>query len=161
MMKVSIIAAVARNGVIGSENRLPWHIPDDFKWFRKQTAGHALIMGRSTFESIGKLLPERANIILSRRDDFAVPGAEVFPSFEGALEHLREKGEEEAFVIGGAQVYRESLPFADRLYLTLIHNDYPGDARFPPIPEGDFHTVFEENHAGEPPYSFVIMERRS
>jgi dihydrofolate reductase len=160
-MKVSIIVAIARNGVIGSENRLPWHIPDDFKWFRKQTSRHAVIMGRSTFESIGKPLPERANIILSRRGDFTVPGAEVFPSLDEALEHLREKGEEEAFVIGGAQVYRETLPFADRLYLTLIRDDYPGDARFPPIPEGDFHTVFEESHAGEPPYSFVIMERRS
>jgi dihydrofolate reductase len=176
-MTVSIIAAMAQNGVIGSENRLPWRIPEDFTWFRTRTRGHAVIMGRKTYESIGKNLPGRRNLILSTKEGYSVPGAESHSSLEEALRSCAASGDEEVFVIGGEKLFRESLPLSGRIYLTVIHRDFEGDARFPDIPEGEFKTVFEESHRaenrgnapdrdrvdGEPPlpYTFMILERVS
>lgn len=176
-MTVSIIAAMAQNRVIGRKNRIPWHIPKDFKWFRKHTWGHAVIMGRKTYESIGKTLPGRRNLILSTKKEYSVPGAESYTSLEEALESCAAGGEEEAFVIGGEKLFRESLPLSGRIYLTVIHRDFDGDAFFPDILPGEFKTVFEERHRGENdgnvqardrvkvgfglPYTFTILERVS
>jgi dihydrofolate reductase len=148
-MTVSIIVAMAQNGVIGRGNRLPWHIPEDFKWFRTHTQGRPVIMGRKTFESIGKILPGRRNLILSTKAGYSVPGAECHTSLEKALESCAAGGHEEAFVIGGEKLFRETLPLTDRIYLTVIHRDFEGDAFFPAIPEGEFKTVFEESHPGK------------
>ena len=176
-MTVSIIAAMAQNGVIGSKNRLPWHIPEDFTWFRARTRGRAVIMGRKTYESIGTILPGRRNLILSTKTGFSVPGAESHASLEEALESCAANGEEEVFIIGGEKLFHESLPLSDRIYLTVIHRDFEGDAFFPEIPEGEFKTVFEENHSGggggnaaaldstkvdsDLSYTFMILERAS
>lgn len=128
--RVSLIAAVAANGVIGDNNALPWRLPEDLRRFKALTLGHPVIMGRKTFESIGRPLPGRRNIVISRNREYAAAGCEVAASLEAALEACRN-GSDEVFIIGGAQIYAEALPLAQRLYLTEISRDFEGDARFP------------------------------
>lgn len=128
-MILSCIVAVAENGVIGRGNGLPWRLSADLKRFKKLTTGHTLIMGRKTFESIGRPLPDRTSIVLTHDRAYERPGAVVVHSLEEALERCR--GEEEVFAIGGAAVFREALPRAQRLYLTRVHADVAGDVRFP------------------------------
>ena len=128
---VALIAAVAANGVIGADNRLPWRLADDLKRFRALTIGHAVIMGRKTWESLPRALPERQNIVVTRQRDFAAAGAEVAHSFAAALALVRLP--EPAFCIGGGELYRAALPFATTLHLTEIARDFDGDARFPPF----------------------------
>ncbi len=127
--RVALIAAIAQNGVIGVDNRLPWRLPDDLRRFRALTTGHSIIMGRKTWESIGKPLPDRQNIVVSRQRDFHAPGADVVTSLDAALAAARLP--DPVFVIGGEALYREALPLASDLYVTEIHRDFQGDARFP------------------------------
>lgn len=162
--RLSIIAAVARNGAIGYENRLLYRLPDDLKRFKALTTGHTVIMGRRTFESLPKgALPNRRNLVLSRRAGQQFEGAECFPSLEEALLHCPQ--DEEVFVIGGAAVYREALPMAGKLYLTLVE-DTPerADAYFPEV---DMTEWKETNRDARPsddrhpcPYAFADYERR-
>ena len=126
---LSIIVAVARNGVIGDKNSLLWHISEDLKHFKALTSGHPVIMGRKTFESLGRPLPNRTNVVVSRQA-IGIPGCEVVHSLREALA-LFPDPEEELFVIGGAQIYAEALPLDDRFYLTRVDRDYEGDTRFP------------------------------
>jgi dihydrofolate reductase len=130
-MILSCIAAVADNGVIGRGNGLPWRLSADLKRFKQLTTGHTLIMGRKTFESIGKPLPNRTSIVLTRDRGYRAPGAIVVHDLNEALE--RCKGEQEVFVIGGAAVFREALPRVTRLYLTRVHADIEGDVHFPEV----------------------------
>lgn len=148
-MRVSLIAAVAENGTIGRDGSLPWHLPDDLKRFRALTTGHHVIMGRRTFESIGRPLPQRTSLVISRDPRLRIDGARVLPSVEAALQHARAAGEKEAFVIGGASIYAAALPIADRLYLTKIAARVDGDAFFPPIDEGDWTLQSSESHAAD------------
>jgi dihydrofolate reductase len=129
-MRVSIIVAMDRNGLIGDERGLPWHLPRDLRRFRDLTMGKPVIMGRTTHEHVGRPLPGRENIVLSRRPGFALPGCTVAPSLEIALRHAGECSEE-AFVIGGGEVYRRALPRADRIYLTLVDGVFVGTTYFP------------------------------
>lgn len=126
---ISMIVAVARNGVIGHANDLIWHISEDLRRFKAITTGHPVIMGRKTFESIGRPLPGRTNVVITRNGHFRPEGCLVADSFEKAVAMFPP--DEEAFVIGGAQVYAQALPIAQRLYLTEIEADYEGDTRFP------------------------------
>jgi len=126
---VYLIAAVAANGVIGADGRLPWQLPEDLRHFKRMTQGHAVIMGRKTWESIGKPLPGRKNIVVTRQAGHAAPGASVAPSLEAALALCQEQGI--VFVIGGSELYRAAMPLADALLLTEIHRDFAGDTRFP------------------------------
>ena len=128
---LAIIAAVARNGVIGDANRLPWRLPEDLKRFRTLTTGHAIIMGRRTWESIGRALPERQNIVVTRQQGYTAAGAEVAASLDAALALVRLP--DPAFCIGGGELYRIALPRSAALHLTEIHQSVPGDARFPAI----------------------------
>src|SRR3989442_12299730 len=127
--RVAIIAAVARNGVIGHRTRIPWHLPEDLRRFRQLTLGHAVIMGRRTFESIGKPLAGRNNIVVPRSPDWTRAGCHAAHSLEAALAAVHER--EDAFVIGGAEIYPLALPVARRLYMTEIELDFEGDAFFP------------------------------
>lgn len=136
--KISIVAAIGRRRELGRGNELLWHIPDDLKRFKALTTGHPIIMGRKTFESIGKPLPGRHNIVITR-GDWAHEGATVAHSLEEAL----EKAGEDAFVIGGSQIYEQALPFCDTLYLTLIDDEKPADAFFPEY-EGMFKEIRRE-----------------
>jgi dihydrofolate reductase len=139
---LALIAAVARNGVIGVDNRLPWRLPDDMRRFRALTAGHSIIMGRKTWESIGRPLPDRQNIVVTRQRNFEAPGANVVASLEAALAAAIMP--EPVFVIGGEALYREALPLASRMYLTEIHQDFPGDARFPSYARNAWRETMRE-----------------
>ena len=158
-MKLSIIVAMAKNRVIGRQNRLPWHLPEDLKRFKKLTMGQPVIMGRKTYESIGKPLPGRTNIVLSRNAGFHPPGVVVVREFQDALDHARSLGADEAFVIGGAEMYRLALPLADRLYVTRVKGHFEGDSLFPETDfEKDFQTAGAEEH---PDHVFFTFERKS
>lgn len=148
-MRISLIAAVAEDGTIGRDGRLPWHLPDDLRRFRALTTGHHVIMGRRTFESIGRPLPQRTNLVLSRDPALRADGIQVFSSLETALAFARVAGESEAFVIGGAAIYALALPLADRIYLTRVAARVGGDAVFPPIDEADWSERSREPHAAD------------
>ena len=157
----SLIVAMARNRVIGRDNALPWRLPADLAHFKRITMGHPVIMGRRTFESIGKPLPGRANIVVSRSPGFMAPGCEVAPSLEAAWRAA--DGAEEAFVIGDAALYESALPSADRIYLTEVDAEVEGDTRFPPFDRSRFRETELGAHARDERHAhsvrFVILER--
>jgi dihydrofolate reductase len=155
---ISLIAALAENGVIGRDNALPWRLPADLARFRRLTLGKPVIMGRKTYESIGRPLPQRRNIVLSRQD-LALPEGAVRADGPAAALELAD-GAAETMVIGGAEIYRLFLPLARRLYLTRVHAEIEGDTRFPPLPAAEWREVACERHdATDPAYSFVDLER--
>jgi len=162
-VRLSLIAAVARNGVIGKDGALPWRLSADLKRFKAVTTGHAVIMGRRTWEEIRRPLPGRRNIVLSRDLAFDAPGAEVVTTLADAIERARTSGDGEAFVIGGAHVYAAALPIVDRLHLTRLDYDAEGDTRFPPLDLSGFRLVSEERHEAAPgdpaPYAFLVYDR--
>jgi dihydrofolate reductase len=159
--RVALIAAVARNGVIGVDNRVPWRLPDDLKRFRTLTTGHTVIMGRKTWNSIGRPLPARQNIVLSRRPDWHAPGATLAYSLDQAIAMATLP--DPVFVIGGEALYREALPIADLLYLTEIQRDFAGDARFPAFPRDAWREISREarhlDGAGGFAYDFAAYAR--
>lgn len=155
--RLSIVVAMSRNRVIGRGGRLPWHIPEDLRRFKALTMGHALIMGRRTHESIGRPLPGRRNIVLSR-SAVALPGCEVAGSLPEAL-RLARTTDPEPFVIGGAEVFREAMPLATRLHLTRIDRDVDGDVSFPGLDPSQWREVSRESAATERDVVFVVLER--
>ena len=168
-MKLSMIVAVAENGVIGRNNALPWYLQNDLKYFKQTTMGKPVIMGRKTYESIGKPLPGRTNIVITRQADYQPEGVKVVNSVEAARE-LAESvclidGQEEAMIMGGAEIYTLALPHTDRLYLTEVHADVEGDAFFPEYDKSLWQEVAREDFAAEGPnpynYSFVVYEAKA
>ena len=167
-MKLSLACAMAQNRVIGRNNNLPWYLPEDLKHFKRITMGKPIIMGRKTFESIGKALPGRSNIVVTRNPDYAADGIRVVTSLDEARtlsESIVEiDGMEEAIVIGGAEIYRLALPLADRLYLTEIHADVEGDTYFPEFDRSLWQeaTRLDFDAEGSNPYnySFIVLEPR-
>lgn len=155
-MIISLIAAMAENGVIGRGNAMPWNIASDRALFRRRTMGHPVIFGRKTFESIGFALEGRRNIVLSRQPEFRSPGVVVVPSLEAAFAACGNAAE--AFICGGEQVFRQTISFADRIYLTLIHRNFEGDAFFPAIP-GSFIEKHRLPVRDEIPYTLLFYER--
>ena len=164
-----MIVAVAENGVIGRNNALPWYLPNDLKYFKQTTMGKPVIMGRKTYESIGKPLPGRTNIVITRQADYQPEGVKVVNSVEAARE-LAESvclidGQEEAMIMGGAEIYALALPHTDRLYLTEVHADVEGDAFFPEYDKSLWQEVAREDFAAEGPnpynYSFVVYEAKA
>ncbi|HEX4955691.1 MAG TPA: dihydrofolate reductase [Thermoanaerobaculia bacterium] len=164
-MKVSLIVAMAAHGVIGRDGGLPWHLPADLARFKRLTMGHHLIVGRKTWESIGRPLPGRRMVVVTRDPTFAVEGVESAESPEAALELVRAAGEEEAFVAGGADLYRALLPRADRIYLTEIEAEVAGDVHFPEWQREGWRRVAVEERAADDrnrhPLRFEVWERRS
>jgi dihydrofolate reductase len=161
-MLVSIIAAVSRNGVIGRGNRLPWRISRDLQWFKDHTLGHPVIMGRKTFESMGRPLPDRINIVITSQEAYGPESIIVVSSLEKALDRAAALDDREVFVIGGSRVFDDSLAVAGRLYITLIHQDFGGDVFFPEYSRESFAQVFKEEHLEEePPFTFLILERQT
>lgn len=158
---ISLIVAVAENGVIGDKNALLWHISEDLKHFKSVTTGHPVVMGRRTFESLGRPLPNRTNVVVTRRDG-EIPGCTVVHSLEEALTLF--PADEEVFVIGGAQIYAQALPLADRFYLTRVFHTYEGDTRFPAWNEAEWTLAASESFpcGREYPYPFAFerYERR-
>lgn len=164
-MKISMIAAMGKNRVIGLDNKMPWHLPADLQWFKKVTLGCPIIMGRKTYESIGRPLPGRLNIILSRNDQLNIEGCSVVNSLDDALTLAKEADntKEEIFITGGAHLYNKFLSTTDRLYLTLIDEEFDGDTFFPDYSELNWETVSEVSNQADDknpyPYTFVTLDR--
>ena len=164
-MTLSALVAVARNGVIGRDNALPWRLPADLKRFKRLTMGHHILMGRKTYESIGKPLPGRVSVVLTRQRGYEAPeGVRVVGELDEAIEVARQAGDEEAFVVGGSQIYALALPRIDRLYLTEVQREVEGDAMFPELDRAEWTEVEREEHAADErhahAYHFVTLERR-
>jgi dihydrofolate reductase len=161
-MIVTAVVAVAENGIIGRGGGLPWRLPSEMRHFREATRGKPLIMGRKTHEAIGRVLPGRLNIVVSRNPDLAIPGAVVARTLHEALEAAAVGGAAEACLIGGAELYAEALPLAQRAILTRVHASPPGDVSLPPL-TGDWREIRKEGpfqEAGDEfPYSVVVLER--
>ncbi|MDH3973856.1 MAG: type 3 dihydrofolate reductase [Deltaproteobacteria bacterium] len=161
-MIISLIAAMSENRVIGIDNRLPWRLPADMKWFKEKTMGKPIIMGRKTFESFGaKPLPGRQNVVITGNPAYRAEGAVVVHSVDEALNAAEPK--DEIMIIGGASFYGQMLSRANRFYLTIIHENFEGDANFPPFDRDKWTQVFCEDHEADEknpyPYSFFILER--
>lgn len=160
-MRLSIIVAMDDNCLIGKENNLPWHLPADLKYFKKITTGKTVLMGRKTYSSIGKPLPNRRNIVVSRNTTFVAEGCEVVDSISKALELT--KNDSEVLVMGGSSFYEQMLPMADTLYITEIEGKFDGDSYFPKYNRGDFIEVSRESHLNDEKnpnsYHFTVLQR--
>lgn len=167
--RVSLVVAATENGTIGRDNELPWHLPDDLRRFKALTMGSPLVMGRRTFESIGRPLPGRRNLVLSRGAGYSPPGVEVYGSLDAALsaaaaptatepvdDDPADTMPAEIFIIGGADVFAEALPRADRVYLTLVHTELDGDVFFPPLDQAEWRLVGQEHHAADAAHAFAF-----
>ena len=160
--RLTLIAAVAKNHVIGAGNALPWRLPEDLKRFKALTLGHPIIMGRKTWESLGRPLPGRTNIVISRSAGFSAPGATVCRGLDQALASAASTANDEIFIIGGAEVYRQALPLAMRLQLTEIDRAFAGDVHFPPVDPGRWQETAREpgKAGGDFDYAFVTYDHR-
>ncbi|WP_426061607.1 dihydrofolate reductase [Hymenobacter sp. B1770] len=161
---VSFVVAVAENGVIGLNGELPWgRLPADLQHFKRLTVGHPVVMGRRTYDSLGKALPKRPNIVVTRQADWTAPGCETAASVPAALARAREL-DEEVCVIGGGEIYQQALPMADIIYLTEVHHDFEGDAFFPTPSPSEWQEVSRERHEVDEQhayaFSFVTLQRR-
>lgn len=156
---ICIMAAMGRKRELGNGNKLPWHLPDDLARFRDITRGHSIIMGRKTYESIGKVLPDRKNIIVTRDPGYAAPGGTVAGSMEEALQEARKGGgaDEEIFVIGGGEIYKLALPYADKMYLTFVDAEIPADTYFPEFDENEWRVVGAVPHAADDRHAFPFV----
>jgi len=166
-VKLALIAAMARNRVIGRDNAMPWHLPEDLRYFKATTLGKPIVMGRKTFDSLGRPLPGRTNIVVSRQADLTLDGAQVFASIDDALNAARQQaqadGVDEVMVIGGDNLYRQTLERADRIYLTRIDSEPEGDAWFPDFDEQAWTLASERAVAageGYPAHVYQVLERR-
>lgn len=165
-MIISLIAALTENRVIGKNNDLPWSLPDDMRYFMKTTTGHNVIMGRKNYDSLPpkfRPLPNRTNIVITRQKDFVAPNCKVMHSIEEGIDMARSAGEQEVFIIGGAEIYRLALPLAQRLYLTEIKESLPGDTFFPEFARNQWRELSRQSHLEDDrhPYAFdfVVYER--
>lgn len=160
---LSIVVAIAKNNAIGKDNKLLWRLPNDLKHFKQITTGHNIIMGRKTLESLPKLLPDRHHIVLTRDSEYKV-SSEMVSVFNSVEELLKSLGGEEYFVIGGGQIYRELLPYCNKLYLTVLDKEYEGDTYFPPINYDDWTVISEEEGILDDknliPHTFITLERK-
>lgn len=162
-MRISAICAMSENRAIGRHNQLLWHLPADLKHFKKLTMGNPILLGRKTYESIGRPLPGRTNIVITRDNNFQAPGCLVVHSVERALDAV--VGNEEVFIIGGAQLYRQTLPLVQRLYLTMVHQHIEGDAFFPEINQAEWSEHERVDCAADAEnkyaYSFIVLDRKA
>jgi dihydrofolate reductase len=160
MAKLSLIVAIAKNGVIGINNTLPWHLPEDLKRFKVLTMGHHIVMGRKTYDSLGRLLPGRTTVIVTRNQNYRVEGALIAHSLPEALALCAN--DDEVFLIGGAELYQAGLTLADKLYITEIDVKVAGDAHFPAIPDSEFLEVAREAHVSEKglKFNYVTYQRK-
>lgn len=161
---IAIVVAVAENNVIGKDNQLIWHLPADLRFFKNLTMGHPILMGRKTYESIGKPLPGRTTVIITRQQDFEAPGCIVVNSIDDAIEEAQTINQD-VYVIGGAEIYRQALPKTDTIYLTRMHHTFDGDTYFPELNEADWEVTSEERYEPDEKnkysYSFITLQRKS
>jgi len=162
-MEISLVVAMDENRVIGAHGTLPWRLPADLKHFKRVTMGHPIVMGRRTWESIGRALPGRTNIVVTRQAGFGAPGAVVVDSLEAAKARAAEEDCEELMIIGGATLYEQAMPETSRIYLTEIHAEFEGDTYFPELNEDEWACVSREDREKDDKnpydYSFLVLER--
>ncbi len=158
-MRISIIVAMSQNRVIGRDGAIPWHLPGDLPRFKRITMGHPIVMGRKNHESIGRVLPGRENIIVTRQVDYVVDGAAISHTLDEALERCRDA--EEVFIIGGGEIYMQVMDLADRIYLTTLHQHIDGDVFFPEFDASRFVEVQREDYNDPVPHSFVVLDRKA
>ncbi len=159
---ISIIVAMGENRVIGVDNDLPWHLPEDLKYFKKTTLGKPIIMGRKTYESIGRALPGRQNIVVTRNAEWSAAGVDAVPSLEAAIAVVKPNDSNEVMITGGAQIYAAAMDITDRLYVTEVGLSPEGHAYFPAIDTQVWRAVSREDHQaqdGKPAYAFVVYDR--
>lgn len=163
-MIISCIVAKSKNNVIGKDNKMPWHISEDLKYFKKITSGHAIILGRKNYESIGRPLPKRLNIIVTRDKSFRCPGCIIVHSIENALKIAFENNENEVFIIGGGEIYKQTTMYWDKMYITEINHEFDGDIFFPNIDFNDWKNIskdcFSKDDKNEYDFCFNIYERK-
>ena len=161
MNQLSIIVAISANNAIGKNNQLLWHLPADLKHFKAITSGHPIIMGRKTYDSIGKPLPNRRNIVITRQADLSIPNVEVVNSLQEAIALCEE--EDQVYVIGGAEIYKQALTFVNKIYLTIVHQNYEADAFFPELNKNEWKEITKEDHPVDEKnnvaYTFSTLER--
>ena len=158
-MQLIIIAAMSRNRIIGHNNTIPWHVPEEMNYFKKTTMGHAVIMGRKTFDSIGKALPGRFNVVLSRNKDLLIPGCRVAGSLTEAIQCCQDQ--EKSFIIGGQSIYQESLELVDTILLSILDRDYEGDISFPHVPTIHFQQISAKRMGQEQPFTLHTYQRKT
>jgi len=160
---IAIVVAVAENNVIGKDNQLIWHLPADLRFFKNLTMGHPIVMGRKTYESIGKPLPGRTTVIITRQHDLEAPGCIVVNSIDEAIAQAQTI-DQDVYIIGGAEIYKQALSKVDTIYLTRVHHTFEGDTFFPEIVESQWEVVSEEKHEPDEKnkysYSFVTLKRK-
>ena len=156
MTLVSIIAGIGKNRELGAENKLLWNIPEDLKFFRQKTKGHPVIMGRKTYESIGRLLPYRTNIIITRDTNLSIPGANVYHSLDKAISEAKKIDQNEIFIIGGANIYNQAINIANKLYLTIVNAEFPADTFFPEYTR--FKSVISKKISHDENYQYTFYE---
>ena len=163
-MLISLVVAASQNDIIGRDNQLPWHLPNDLKFFKQITMGKPIIMGRLTWDSIGRPLPGRTNIVITRDTSLQIEGVKVVNSKEQAIAEAEKEGVDEMMVIGGEGIYRLFMEDVDRIYLTRVHAEIEGDAHFPAFDEKDWRLISAEDHKAcdKNPYdySFLVFERK-
>ena len=156
---LSMIAAMSENYIIGDKGKIPWNLPTDTKWFRDKTLNHVIIMGRKTYESMGKPLPKRTNLVVTRDKNYQAEGCIVFDNLEKAIDFAKTQEDNEIFIVGGSEIYKQSLVLADKLYLTIIEKDFDGDAFFPEYKDYfkkiESSQSFEENNLKATFFIFV------
>ncbi len=161
-MILSMIVAASENNAIGKYNELLWHLPKDLKYFKEVTSGHCIIMGRKTFDSIGKPLPKRRNIVITRREEFEVEGVEVANDIEAAIDMVGE--DQEPFIVGGGTIYEQALDYVNRVYLTRVHAHVNGDTFFPELDLNEWQRVLHESHKKDAKhaydFSFEVWDRK-
>ncbi|MBC7416905.1 MAG: dihydrofolate reductase [Pedobacter sp.] len=164
MKTINIAVAVSENYAIGKNNQLLWHMPADLKFFKQTTTGHTVVMGRKTFDSVGKPLPNRQNIVLTRKTGLEIPGALVVNSLEEAFNSV-EQNDAEIFIVGGAEIYKQALPKVQRIYLTTIHHTFNADTFFPKLNMDEWQEISSETHKADEKnkynYTFTILERKN
>ncbi len=159
-MTISHVVAMAENRVIGKDGQMPWHIPGEQKIFKNLTVGRILIMGRKTHESIGRVLPDRTTVVVTRQKGYEVPGAYVVHSVEEALALAEKLGNDDIVIGGGGELFAQTLPITDRIYLTVVHRSFDGETVYPELPEGRFIEVSRKEVDASIPYAFIEYHRR-
>ena len=163
-MIISMVVAASENNIIGKDNQLMWHLPADMKFFKNITSGHHVVMGRKTFDALGKILPNRTNIIITRQEDFKIEGGLIVNDLKSGLDLAKQNGETECMIIGGGDVYQQSMVWADRIYLTRVHANFEGDTSFPLLDTEEWKMIKNENHFVDEKhihsFSFQIWERK-
>ena len=164
-MTISLIVAISKNRAIGIDNQIPWYLPADLKYFKRTTLGHHILMGRKSYLSIGKPLPRRTNLVLTRNTFFTAAGIQVVHSIEEGIELAKAAGEDELFIIGGGEIYRQSMELVDRMYITEVDIETEGDTFFPKIDESRWELSSEEHHKADERnkwnYCFKVYDRSS